>query len=1001
MKKIFLLFIGILMCYCRDDFIDNGEKPPEPLSLSVESLTKISPAGVHVTLMANAHGIIYGVVKSYAEPAPTKADIKSDAFKVEFNVSEDDQGVPVDHLVPRNKLANMTEADRYKAYFFLEKTGAGSSEIVSWEYLATNSDLILLGIISMSLSVESLSEISPIGVNVTLTANVDGIIHGVVKSSADPAPTKADIKSDALKVEFTVLGDDQGVPVYYLIPRNKLANITEAASYTAYFFLEKTGLGSSEVVGWEYTATNTDLILLGIISIGLSVGSLSEFSFLGVNVTLTANTHGIIYGVVKSSAEPAPTKAAIKSDALKVEFTVSENEQGVPARYLIPQSKLANITEVASYTAYFFLEKTGVGDSEIVSLEYTVTNTDLVSLGTISVALSVGSLSKTSPAGVHITLTASVDGNIYGVVKASADPAPTKAAIKSDALKVDFTVSEDDQGAPARYLIPRNKLTNITETASYTAYFFLEKTGVGDSEIVSWEYTATNTDLVLLGITTIADLISLKHSTKEINAILKELASRVSSVCSVSTEEAATRCLTVLPETVYDSSDRFTDRLPDQTNKYLIRIDASQVFEATDNLTYKIVSGNPTHTIHTTYESQDILYNLSGYRITSDGKLYPKDVFLLGRNRNKYWGEGVIFSIARIRDYGLFNKYVEKCPVLDNNGLPGCSNFFDDPSRYNHKGCTRVLDCSNSYEYHVDHTFLRTETNTLTIKVKNTSTDVTKTVVVNVYPTPSAFPVPVATSTPPPPASSDGVSCLSAKSKVIANCTVSLPSVAYDASPNLITGGHFQKFLSAKRIQKYLVRVDASGAFPSASRLSYQILSGNPHYSISNKGRIVNLNGYFINSEGEIYTKDVWLLGRNRNAYELDKDQLIRILFHEEPGFRGPFIERSRCRPVFDSEDIDCSGLHSFHFNYTFGKSESDTLVIRVTNQDTSEARDITVTINPNPRAVSLASECSSSDDLHEWGCINAAALIPERTLTTTDAMRRALPNGLALRKSK
>ena len=954
-----------------------------PMVVSVESSPEISLTGANVTLTANFNGILYGVVQSSAEPAPTKEEIKSDTLKVEFTVVEDVQEIPVRYLIPRYKLANITEVASYTAYFFLEKAGVGSSDMVSREFMVTINDLILLGTVIIDLSIGSSSKIISTGIHVTLTATTLGIIYGVVQSSAEPAPTKEEIKSDTLKVEFTVLEDAQGVPTHYLIPPNKLANITEAAGYTAYFFLERAGVGSSEIVSWEFTATNSDLISLGIVPMVVSVGSSPEISLTGANVTLTANFNGIIYGVVQSSAEPVPTKEEIKSDTLKVEFTVVEDVQEIPVRYLIPQNKLANITEAASYTVYFFLEKAGVGSSDMVSREFMVTINDLILLRTVIIDLSIGSSSKIISTGIHVTLTATTPDIIYGVVQSSAEPAPTKEEIKSDTLKVEFTVLEDAQGVPAHYLIPRDKLANITEVASYTAYFFLERAGVGSSEIVDWEHTITNTDLVSLGITTIADLISSEHSTTEINAILKELASRESSVCSVSTEEAATHCLTVLPETVYDSSDRFIDRLPDQTDKYLIRIDTSRVFEATDDLTYEIVSGNPKHTARTLSGGQGILFNLSGYRITSDGKLYPKDVFLLGRNRSRYvtetnYRDTSLFDWPRgLSNYQIWNYYLAQCLVRDDG----------------------VLDCSDFYDYHVEHTFLRTDTDTLTIEVKNKSTNVTKTVVVNVYPTPRAFPAPAAPATPTLPASSDGVSCLSAKSKVIDNCTASLPLVAYDASPNFITGGNFERI--PKQTNKYLIRVDASAAFPDATRLSYQILSGNPHYSISSEGRIVNLNGYFINPEGKVYTKDVWLLGRNKNVYDLEKDQLHGILFGPWLGFRGPFIEHSRCRPVFDSEDIDCSGLHSFRWNYTFGKSESDTLLIRVTNQDTSEARDIKVTINPHPDAVRLASECASADDLHEWGCINAAPLIPDREFTTTDAMRNALPSGLVLDKSK
>ena len=828
-------------------------------------------------------------------------------------------------------------------------------------------------------------------------ASADGTIHGVVKPSAEPKPTKADIKSNALKVEFNVSEDDQGVPVHYLIPRDKLANITEAPLYTAYFFLEKAEVGSSEIVSLEYTATNDDLVLLEIITVYPNLGSSLEISSAGAKIALTASFGGIIYGIVKSSAEPKPTKAEIKSNAFRVEFTVSKDDQGVSVHYLIPRDKLVNIKEAASYTAYFFLEKAEAGSSEITSLEYTTTNDDLVLLEIVTIYPRVGNLLKLSSAGAKVTLTASFGGIIYGVVKSSAEPKPTKADIKSDALKVEFTVSEDDRGVSIDHLIPRDKLANIKEAVSYTAYFFLETIGFGGSEIISREYTATGRDLILLEVVTAdsslaeliqrgfttSDLISLDYSTTKINTVLRKLAIRETGVCSVSVEKTITRCRTVLPETVYDSSDRFIDRLPDQTDKYLIRIDGSQVFEATDDLTYEIVSGNPKYTARTNYGNKrhPILYNLTGYRITSDGKLYPKDVFLLGRNRSRYVTEtnpqASLFDLPRGLNYTLFNIYLSQCPVMADG----------------------VSDCTDLHDYHVEPTFLRTDTDTLTIKVKNTSKNITKTVVVNVYPTPSAFPAPVAPSTPTTSASSDGVSCLSAESKVIADCTASLPLVAYDASPNLITSNFVTDI--PKQANKYLVRVDASSAFPSASRLSYQILSGNPHYKISNKGRIVNLNGYFINPEGEIYTKDVWLLGRNSDAYDPEKDQLERILFQPWLGFRGLFIEHSRCRPVFDSEDVDCSGLHSFRFSYTFGKNESDTLLLRVTNQDTSEVRDITVTINPHPYALRLASECASRDDLHEWGCINAAPLIPDRTFTTTDAMRNALPSGLVLDKSK
>ncbi len=443
---------------------------------------------------------------------------------------------------------------------------------------------------------------------------------------------------------------------------------------------------------------------------------------------------------------------------------------------------------------------------------------------------------------------------------------------------------------------------------------------------------------------------------------------------------AKTPCLVQLPDLVFDSSERFSGHVPDQSEKHLVQVDGSSIFPYAANMSYRILSGNPTYEYRqATRNGMTRSIHLSGYRINSEGKLYTKDVWLLGRNSAVYddTDERYIFRQKSGTYYALWIPWRAQCPILDSG----------------------IQDCTNLHAYRYDYTFNRTDIDILIIEVENTDTGETREVTIEINPNADAFPRPVSPPGEPiTPAPSTGLSCFSSSSEALRNCTTNLPLVVHENS---------ERFWWLDQSDNYLVRVDAENAFPTTNRLSYTIISGNPTYTAestlgSGVKQIVNLSGYGINSEGKIYPKDVWLLGKNPNMFELEKDQLHSILLSPYAGYRSFEMRNSLCRRIFNtSRDVNCSGLHNFSTNYTFGKTETDNLIVRVEDMDTHVKRDIAVTINPHPYAVNLASECTSNDDLHEWACINAAPLIPDRRFTTTNAMRNSLPGNLARARSQ
>ena len=102
----------------------------------------------------------------------------------------------------------------------------------------------------------------------------------------------------------------------------------------------------------------------------------------------------------------------------------------------------------------------------------------------------------------------------------------------------------------------------------------------------------------------------------------------------------------------------------------------------------------------------------------------------------------------------------------------------------------------------------------------------------------------------------------------------------------------------------------------------------------------------------------------------------------------------------------DCSNEHGLFISYTFARTQTDTLKIRVTDMDSGGSKEIEARIKPNPRALALAEKCLSSleDSLHRWACVNAAELIPEEAeikVRDKDELQSSLPESLAFAKSE
>ena len=280
------------------------------------------------------------------------------------------------------------------------------------------------------------------------------------------------------------------------------------------------------------------------------------------------------------------------------------------------------------------------------------------------------------------------------------------------------------------------------------------------------------------------------------------------------------------------------------------------------------------------------------------------------------------------------------------------------------------------------------------------------------------------------------------------NCSAHLPLVVYDSSERFsVSLERSERFFRPAPLDayngdgvppqkdKYLLRIDGKGSalFPQGERLSYEIISGNPYCRIT--GRLkhrkicsvddcppayVDMYAYRIDNEGKLYTKDVWLLGRNSYDYARDASQAEELIFGLHNTFlsgdgrmlsiigskyRGRMIAAGSC-PVDTQGKADCSDQHGLYISYTFARTQTDTLKIRVTDMDSGESKEIEARIKPHPHSIALAYKCLSEEDsLRRWACVNAAELIPESEIKIRDEdkekLQSSLPNGLAFAKSE
>jgi len=522
--------------------------------------------------------------------------------------------------------------------------------------------------------------------------------------------------------------------------------------------------------------------------------------------------------------------------------------------------------------------------------------------------------------------------------------------------------------------------------------------GVAVADLVGQGAPAANLFEANLGI---EDLRGAGVPAVEIHEGLQEVARVHAPVCVLSATAEMTECTIALPEVVYDDSVYPTD-MADQSDNYLVKIDSSRAFAVGDRLTYAITDGNPSVAVaawsQTIYKVPAT--TLEGYRISDDGKLYPKDVYALSRNREQLESEGGLVFLGHRRRLA-----------------------FQQPDRT----VSPPQFGSGVMYYPAEYTYLKTETDTLTIEVRHARTGVTKTVRLNVLPNHRAHPVPVdlfaehseraQREREIKPASSRGVACFSAAGEQVADCVTHLPRVAYRHTP--LSLGSFPD-----QADKYLMRVDASRAFGEGANLDYEIIAGNPRILFPyyrprfQRTFFYDLVGYQIDRQGRIYFQDSWLFGRNNDIYKHDLDALWRYVRANGSGraySQGNLCPRTRgvkndsacvdeffCRAMHGTADQDCSGLFFHPLNYTFGRTDTDRLRVRVTDKDSGVVRDIVVTIQPHPRAVASVAECAhETDPMDKWGCINSQALLPEREFETTDAMRNSLPDDLAFPKSE
>ena len=223
------------------------------------------------------------------------------------------------------------------------------------------------------------------------------------------------------------------------------------------------------------------------------------------------------------------------------------------------------------------------------------------------------------------------------------------------------------------------------------------------------------------------------------------------------------------------------------------------------------------------------------------------------------------------------------------------------------------------------------------------------------------------------------------------DCTIQLPLY--------IVGGSGEADLDEPPREPLLqLNTDALAArFPLGSTLEYSISSGNPEYTLervgkNKKNKKYPLVGYRINENGELYVRDAWLLGRDEELYSLTDEQ-AHFFTH---GRHWHSQQNVRACGADDCPDGQEFTINRYYFDYTFARTQSDTLVIQIQDSGGKKSIEQTVIVNPHPRALALKSECTQSDLIDRWSCRHSREIIPSVDLETTESHRNSLPDGLA-----
>ncbi len=204
-----------------------------------------------------------------------------------------------------------------------------------------------------------------------------------------------------------------------------------------------------------------------------------------------------------------------------------------------------------------------------------------------------------------------------------------------------------------------------------------------------------------------------------------------------------------------------------------------------------------------------------------------------------------------------------------------------------------------------------------------------------------------------------------------------------------------------------IARIDPHERFPLAADddpFAFELVAGNPRHTIWGgfvdagmiTQKVYHLRGYVITSDGELRVGDSWLLGRNQEFYP-QEEETYRA-HHAERGGHFAFTSRLGVSITVDGRPaLDCSGILDALPAFTFGKTTSDDLRIKVTHVASGAERLAGVTVRPHPDVRAVAQECNQLDDpFDRWVCFHSRALLPQNgALTTSASQRAALPSGL------